>query len=300
MPRSRGMNVAIRNANDGISLAQTAEGALGKIGDNLQRMRELAVQAANDTNGTSDRTALDNEYKQLAAENARVIANTQFNGQALLTGAGGASGTFTFQVGANSARRQPDHIMTTDIATAMGTNTQGGAATLGATAALARTAMDNIDTALTAVNGARSTLGASQSRFDAVIAQPAGRGREPDRRAQPHRRCRLRRRDRQPLPRADPAAGRHGDGGAGEPVAAAGADPASLDPRKADRPFKNRQLGIRARPPRQRGARQRTPLDRAPLGAPFFLARTGRDRAFISTHRRRAGFPTMASQVAPR
>jgi flagellin len=133
-------------------------------------MRELAVQAANDTNGTSDRTALDNEYKQLAAENARVIANTQFNGQALLTGAGGASGTFTFQVGANSAADNQIDIVTTDIATAMGTNTQGGAATLGATAALARTAMDNIDTALTAVNGARSTLGASQSRFDAVIA----------------------------------------------------------------------------------------------------------------------------------
>jgi flagellin len=165
----RGMNVAIRNANDGISLAQTAEGALGKIGDNLQRMRELAVQSANDTNGTSDRTALDNEYKQLAAENARVIANTQFNGQALLTGAGGASGTFTFQVGANSAADNQIDIVTTDIATAMGTNTQGAAATQGATAASARTAMDNIDTALTAVNGARSTLGASQSRFDAVI-----------------------------------------------------------------------------------------------------------------------------------
>jgi flagellin len=166
----RGMNVAIRNANDGISLSQTAEGALGKIGDNLQRMRELAVQSANDTNGTSDRTALDNEYKQLAAENARIIANTKFNGQALLTGAGGSSGTFTFQIGANSAADNQIDIVTTDIATAMGTNTQGGAATLGATAALARTAMDNIDTALTAVNGARSTLGASQSRFEAVIS----------------------------------------------------------------------------------------------------------------------------------
>jgi flagellin len=166
----RGMNVAIRNANDGISLSQTAEGALGKIGDNLQRMRELAVQSANDTNGTSDRTALDNEYKQLAAENARIIANTKFNGQALLTGAGGSSGTFTFQIGANSAADNQIDIVTTDIATAMGTNTQGGAATLGATAALARTAMDDIDTALTAVNGARSTLGASQSRFEAVIS----------------------------------------------------------------------------------------------------------------------------------
>jgi flagellin len=166
----RGMNVAIRNANDGISLAQTAEGALGTISNNLQRMRELAVQSANDTNGTSDRTALDNEYKQLAGENARVIANTTFNGQPLLTGAGGTGGVFTFQVGANSGADNQISITTTDIATPMGTNTQGAAATLGATAATALTAMGDLDTALTAVNGARSTLGASQSRFDAVIA----------------------------------------------------------------------------------------------------------------------------------
>jgi flagellin len=166
----RGMNVAIRNANDGISLAQTAEGALGKIGENLQRMRELAVQSANDTNGASDRTALDNEYKQLADENARIISNTTFNGQALLTGAGGTGGVFTFQVGANSSVDNQISITTSDIATPMGTNTQGAAATLGATAATALTAMGDLDAALTAVNGARSTLGASQSRFDAVIS----------------------------------------------------------------------------------------------------------------------------------
>ena len=166
----RGMNVAIRNANDGISLAQTAEGALGTISNNLQRMRELAVQSANDTNGASDRTALDNEYKQLAGENARVIANTTFNGQPLLTGAGGTGGVFTFQVGANSSADNQISITTTDIATPMGTNTQGAAATLGGTAATALTAMGDLDAALTAVNGARSTLGASQSRFDAVIS----------------------------------------------------------------------------------------------------------------------------------
>jgi flagellin len=166
----RGMNVAIRNANDGISLAQTAEGALGKIGENLQRMRELAVQSANDTNGASDRTALDNEYKQLADENARIISNTTFNGQALLTGAGGTGGVFTFQVGANSSVDNQISIATSDIATPMGTNTQGAAATLGASAATALTAMGDLDAALTAVNGARSTLGASQSRFDAVIS----------------------------------------------------------------------------------------------------------------------------------
>ena len=166
----RGMNVAVRNANDGISLAQTAEGALGKIGDNLQRMRELAVQSANDTNGTTDRTALDNEYKQLALENERVIANTKFNGQELLTGAGGTAGVFGFQVGANTSVDNQIDITTADIAGAMGTNTQGTAATLGATAATARTAMDDIDAALDAVNGERSTYGASQNRFEAVIS----------------------------------------------------------------------------------------------------------------------------------
>ena len=165
----KGMNVAIRNANDGISLAQTAEGALGKIGDNLQRMRELAVQSANDTNGATDRTALDNEFKQLALENARVIANTKFNGQDLLTGAGGTGGSFTFQIGANSSADNQISIATTDIATAMTGATQGAAATLGATSGTATAAMDAVDTALTAVNSARSGFGASQNRFESVV-----------------------------------------------------------------------------------------------------------------------------------
>ena len=166
----KGMNVAIRNANDGISLAQTAEGALGKIGDNLQRMRELAVQAANDTNGTSDRTALNTEYQALANENARVISSTEFNGQKLLNGTGGSSGAFTFQVGAESATDNQITVTTTNVATAMGTNTQGAAATLGATGATARTAMDNLDTAIDAVTSARSSFGAAQNRFSSVIS----------------------------------------------------------------------------------------------------------------------------------
>ena len=166
----RGMNVAIRNAGDGISLAQTAEGALGAIGNNLQRMRELAVQSANDTNGTSDRTALRYEYKQLALENARVISSTKFNGQELLTGSGGSAGTFSFQVGANTTTDNQIDIVTSNMTTGLGTNTQGTLATLGATAATARTAMDNIDTALTAVSTARSSFGASQNRFDAVVS----------------------------------------------------------------------------------------------------------------------------------
>ena len=183
----RGMNVAIRNANDGISLAQTAEGALGKIGDNLQRMRELAVQSANDTNSADDRTMLDTEFKQLALENARVITNTKFNGQELLTGSGGTAGEFTFQVGANTSVDNQITVSTLDIASAMGSGTQGAGttATLGASAGNARSAMDNIDAAIKAIGTSRATFGAAQNRFDAVISnlqvasenQAAARGR---------------------------------------------------------------------------------------------------------------------------
>nr|HET7860389.1 flagellin FliC [Caldimonas sp.] len=80
----RGINVAIRNANDGISLAQTAEGALSTVTDALQRMRELAVQAQNGSNGTSDRANLDTEYQQLSAEITRIAAQTKFNGLAII------------------------------------------------------------------------------------------------------------------------------------------------------------------------------------------------------------------------
>ena len=94
----RGFNQAIRNANDGISMSQTAEGALGEIGNNLQRIRELAVQSRNASNSASDRTALNNEVQQIKAEIDRVASTTTFNGIKLL------DGTFTnqaFQIGAN-------------------------------------------------------------------------------------------------------------------------------------------------------------------------------------------------------
>jgi flagellin len=95
----KGLNVAARNANDGISLAQTAEGSLGKVGDMLQRMRELAVQSANATNSASDRTAMQAEVSQLRSEIGRVADQTSFNGRKLLDGSfAGAA----FQVGANA------------------------------------------------------------------------------------------------------------------------------------------------------------------------------------------------------
>ncbi|MBD3619601.1 MAG: flagellin [Chromatiales bacterium] len=94
----RGLNQAIRNANDGISFAQTGEGALSTIGGNLQRIRELAVQSINDTNSSSDRQALNNEVSQLIADVNRVANSTQFNGQNVLDG---SLSNLTFQVGAN-------------------------------------------------------------------------------------------------------------------------------------------------------------------------------------------------------
>jgi flagellin len=95
----RGLNQAARNANDGISLAQTGEGALAEITNNLQRIRELAVQAANSTNSASDREALNQEVEQRLAEIERVASQTSFNGQKILDG---SFGTAAFQVGANA------------------------------------------------------------------------------------------------------------------------------------------------------------------------------------------------------
>src|SRR5690606_26359812 len=97
----RGLDVAVRNANDGISLAQTAEGAMVEIGNNLQRVRELAVQSANATNSDSDRKAIDAEVKQLVSEIDRVSRQTNFNGTALLDGS--FSGAL-FQIGADAGQ----------------------------------------------------------------------------------------------------------------------------------------------------------------------------------------------------
>ena len=174
----RGMNVAMRNANDGISLAQTAEGAIGKVGDMLQRMRELAVQSANATNGLSDRTNLNAEFTQLKAEIARTLGNTKFNGLAIL---GADAGPQIFQVGANAT----DQIT---IATENLTNNSAITALPGSdllSAANSITSMDAIDAAMTVVNAERAQYGATQNRFEAVIEtlqvasenQSAARGR---------------------------------------------------------------------------------------------------------------------------
>ncbi len=163
----RGMNVAVRNANDGISLAQTAEGALSKVGDSLQRMRELAVQARNATNTTTDLDSIGKEYTQLSEEIGRVLGGTTFNGKNILAGGAGA---LTFQVGANTTSNDEVVLTTTDMAGNTDITTVTGA-TIDNTsdAASLKTIIDNIDTAITTVSGERATLGAAQNRFDAVI-----------------------------------------------------------------------------------------------------------------------------------
>jgi len=166
----RGMNVAIRNANDGISLAQTAEGALSKVGDSLQRMRELAVQARNSTNSRDDKDSLNKEFVELQHEISRVLRGTTFNGQSIL----GADATaLTFQIGANTTA---DDTITVTTAN-MSANTQiaivtGTASSIdaNATAGAIATVIGSIDDALDEVNNTRATFGATQSRFDAVIS----------------------------------------------------------------------------------------------------------------------------------
>ncbi|HKX40741.1 MAG TPA: flagellin [Burkholderiaceae bacterium] len=164
----RGMNVAIRNANDGISLAQTADGALASVGDSLQRMRELAVQARNSTNSDSDKDSLNLEFQQLSSEIGRVLGGTTFNGKAIL---GTDAGTLTFQVGANVTTNDSIDITTTDL-TADAKITTVTSASIGSTAnaSAIATVITNIDTAIDDINSQRATFGASQNRFNSVVS----------------------------------------------------------------------------------------------------------------------------------
>ncbi len=163
----RGMNVAVRNANDGISLAQTADGALASIGDSLQRMRELAVQSRNSTNSDSDKESLNLEFTQLSDEIQRVLGGTTFNGKAIL---GSQAGTLTFQVGANVTSDDSIDISTSNLTTDVKITTVtsasiGSASNAGAIA----TVIQDIDAALDDINAQRAVYGASQNRFSAVI-----------------------------------------------------------------------------------------------------------------------------------
>ena len=166
----RGMNVAIRNANDGISLAQTAEGALARVGDSLQRMRELAVQSRNATNSDDDKDSLQKEFKQLQDEIQRVLGGTAFNGKNIL---GSDASDLSFQIGANTTDNDVITVSSTDM-----TASSDITAVTASTASISSSAttddiadvIDNLDTAIDAVNNERASFGATQSRFEAVIA----------------------------------------------------------------------------------------------------------------------------------
>ncbi|MCJ8321028.1 MAG: flagellin FliC [Colwellia sp.] len=153
-----GLNQASRNANDGISLAQTAEGALDEYTNTIQRMRTLAVQASNGSNTDADRTALNNEFGELELELQRIASQTSFGGVTLLDGAYNEN----FQVGADAGQLIAVTI-STNFGTVVGT---AGSLTSFATA---QTAISDLDSALATVTAARANLGAKQNRFSSVI-----------------------------------------------------------------------------------------------------------------------------------
>ncbi len=160
----KGQTVAMRNANDAISFSQTAEGALGKINDNLQRMRELAVQSANGTNTDDDRDSLNTEFTQLQAEITRVTAGTKFNGALVLNGH-----DQTFQIG--SGTEASDTIDVDKVVTTQTTHAVASVITIAGTDATNSTAaIDAIDAALQEVNTESIKQGAMQNRFAAVVS----------------------------------------------------------------------------------------------------------------------------------
>ncbi|MFF5865848.1 flagellin domain-containing protein [Pseudomonas sp. NPDC012596] len=167
----RGQTMAIKNANDGISIAQTAEGAMQEQTNILQRMRELAVQSRNDTNSTEDREALNKEFAQMSDELSRIANSTQLNGKNLLDG---SAGVLTFQVGSNSGSNNQISIsldsgfdaatLSVDSATIAITGSTSDEAEASMNAAL-----DAIDAALQTINSTRADLGASQNRLTSTV-----------------------------------------------------------------------------------------------------------------------------------
>src|SRR3954470_7723311 len=152
----RGMSQAIRNANDGISLAQTADGALGEVTNMLQRIRELAVQSASGTYSDDDRANLASEVTELGAQIDDIIANTKFNGVAVF---GSSDVTKDIQTGSGSSDQTTLTVTGLDVSAASGADVSSGDASV----------LDDVDDALKAVNTTRASLGAGQSRLESVV-----------------------------------------------------------------------------------------------------------------------------------
>lgn len=159
----RGMNQGIRNANDGISMAQTAEGALGEVGNMLQRIRELAVQASSGTYSTDDKTNLQAEVVELQSQITSILDNTEFNGIKLFDGTAGTAGVVTIQTGANAS-----DTVDLDFADISGDYTAALAVNV-TTLAAAGADLDTLSDAISAVSTTRAELGASQSRLQSTV-----------------------------------------------------------------------------------------------------------------------------------
>ena len=160
---ARGMTQAIRNANDGISLSQTADTAAGSISDILVRMRELALQASTGTNGTTDRAAIQTEVTALIAQIGDVATRTTFNGNTLINGGTSTTAGFDIQTGLNAT--EVVNIQIADLsATGLGVNALDFSTAAGATGALA-----TLDTALQTVATERANLGAQQNRLTSAV-----------------------------------------------------------------------------------------------------------------------------------
>jgi flagellin len=157
----RGMSQAVRNANDGQSMAQTADGALDEVTNMLQRIRELAVQSSSGTYQDSDRTNLQTEVTALTSQITQIVSNTKFNGVGLFTGSAGSGGTVTIQTGSSSADTVDMDFTQLDLssATSIDISDQSDASD----------ALDTLDTAITSVATKRAALGASQSRLQSVV-----------------------------------------------------------------------------------------------------------------------------------
>lgn len=159
-----GMNQAISNANDAVSMAQTADSALGQVSNALQTMRTLAVESANATNSSSDRVNLDQEYQQLAQQIQQTLGGTQFNGQNILA----TTTSAVYQVGANNTSFDQITLSTTDL-TADATITPVTNNTDIQSVSSAQAAITNIDAALATINKVQATYGADENRFDSVV-----------------------------------------------------------------------------------------------------------------------------------
>ncbi len=164
----RGMGVAVRNANDGISLAQTAESGMGEMTETLQRMRDLGIQAANTgAVSSSDREKLQTEFSQLNDELSRIVKNTEFNGKKILNG--DLSTGVNFQIGANTTS---DNQIAVSIDNMSGTLSAVTGASIGSAASAPDilSAVDKIDAAIADIDTSRAKLGAIQNRFTTTIS----------------------------------------------------------------------------------------------------------------------------------